>query len=116
MQENGGAVNRAVVAADGNRVQVDGYVPALTSHDADAAEPLDAGRNCVGDGAIVVGDALLATVAHVHQIRQQGSAAGSGAADAGKSLDTRVPQQNRGLAIDEHHAVVHVVDQLFLEQ
>ena len=76
VQQHGRAVDRAVVAADRNRVQIDRHVPALPAHDAHAAEPLHAGRNRVGHRAIFVRDPLLAAVAHVHQARQQRPAAG----------------------------------------
>src|SRR5262249_33444694 len=88
---------------------------ALATHDAHAAEPLNAGGDRVGDRAIVVGDALFAAVAHVHQIRQQCAAAGGGAAHTCETLDARVPKQDGGLAIDEHDAVVHVVDEFLFE-
>ena len=43
VQQHRRAVDGAVVAAHGNRVQVDRHVPALPAHDADAAQPLHAG-------------------------------------------------------------------------
>ncbi len=116
VQQHGRAVDHAVHAADGNRVQIDRDVPTLSAHDAHAAKPLHAGVNCVGHRAVFVGHAPFAAVAHVHQARQQRAAARRGAADAGEPFDARVPQQDFGLAIDEHDAVVHVVDQFLLEQ
>ena len=44
------------------------------------------------------------------------AAASGGAADARKPFDARVPQQDRGLAVDKHDAVVHVVDQFLFEE
>src|SRR6478735_6822965 len=52
VRKDGGAVDSAVVAADGNRGKIGSHVPALAAHDADAAEPLNTGRNRMGDGAI----------------------------------------------------------------
>ena len=89
VQQHRRALQHAVVAADGNRVQVDRHILALAAHDVDAANRLNAALHRAGDGAFFVRDASLVGIVHVEQAGQKRATAGGAAADAGEPLGAR---------------------------
>src|SRR5262245_56204668 len=95
-----------------NRVQINCHEPTLPTHDAHAPEPLHPSFDGVRHGAVLVGNPLFLRIAHIHQAGDKSAAIGGAATHAREPFHPSVPQHDGGLAVDEHHAVVHVVNEL----
>ena len=117
MQQHGRALHHAVAAADGDRVQVDRHVAALAAHDVDAADRLDARSESSGRPGTRRRRCGCWWVLYMSsRLGRNMPAEGGLAAHAGEPFDAGVPQHDAAVGVDEQHAVVHVVDQHFLEQ
>ena len=110
------AQHRAVFGNHRNRMRIHRNGLPGPAGDAQPPQRLHAGTDRGGDRAIGADDGVALFVGHAQQVRTPLTLTDAGTGDTRQPFRPTIPQRHATVGVDEHHRVVHVLQQFRLEQ